>query len=99
MENKKTDTGEKLKKGAIIILPVVFALVAATLAALMVGGARRAPESEESTPIPESSAPAITDAVVPPESTPSDAYSNGLEYRSGGDGTCTVVASADASTK
>ena len=90
MENKKTDKKETLKKGAIIILPVVFALIAATLAAVMIGGAKVASGGNESTPA-ASTPPPSNEVVAPVESTPSDAQTGVLEFRSNSDGTCTVI--------
>lgn len=94
MEKKKRDvseTKEKLKKGAIIVLPVAFALVAAISAALLVGGMRTAPEGETAASGGESSTPMDVPVAVPPESNTETEYSKGLEYRSNSDGTCAVT--------
>lgn len=75
-----------IKKIAIIILPVVFAVIAATATALLVGGSKRIVPDEPEAPT-ESSTPSDAEVVAPPESE----YSTGLEFRSNGDGTCTVI--------
>ena len=90
MEEKTMKT--KLKKAVIILLPVVFALVAALAVALMVGGGLKM--SGDGTEPPESTeAPASSDVqvIAPMESEDDGEYSRGLEYRSNGDGTCAVT--------
>ena len=84
-------TKEKLKKAAIIILPVVFALVASLAVALMVGGGLK--PAEEGTLPPETppmSGESDVQVVAPVESEPKELFSLGLEYRSNGDGTSAV---------
>lgn len=91
MEKKKIlskETKEKLKKGAIIILPVAFAIVAAVSMALLVGGMNKAKDDE----IPDDTTSGTeTDVQVMAPNENEDAYSKGLEYRSNGNGTCAVV--------
>ncbi len=83
-----------LKKIAIIILPIVFAVIAAIATALLVGGSQRTVPDEPEPPA-ESSTPSNVVVVVPPE----DEYSIGLEYKSNGDGTCTVVGMGSCTDK
>jgi hypothetical protein len=89
MEEKTIKT--KLKKAVIILLPVVFALVAALAVALMVGGSLKKAEGGAETP--ESTEPprdSDVQVIAPIESEGNGEYSRGLEYRSNGDGTCAV---------
>lgn len=82
----------KLKKAVIVLLPVVFALVAALAVALMVGGSMK--QAGDSTLPPESTeGPKDSDVqvIAPAESDADDEHSRGLEYRSNGDGTCAVT--------
>ena len=77
----------KFKNIAIIALPVTFALIATVATALLVGGSMKTvPEETEPAPV-ESSTPSEVEVVVTPVG---DGFSQGLEYISNGDGTCTV---------
>lgn len=95
MKTQNPSTTSKLtpKKAIILILPVVFAIVAALSVALLVqGGLKRA---EDPTPPPpaESSTEPKDVAVIapPPESEADTSHSKGLEFRSNGDGTATLT--------
>ena len=98
MENKKIENKEKIKKGAIIILPVVLALTAAVLGAVLMSGAKRAGGDESTLPFEESTPPSA-EVVAPAESSVADGYSKGLEYRSNSDGSCSVVGMGSCSDK
>ena len=82
---------EKIKKGAIIVLPVAFALIATVSVALLVGSMNKADEDYE--PRETSASTKITDVqvVVPSNDDKSGEYSKGLEYTSNSDGTCDLV--------
>jgi len=89
MEEKTIKT--KLKKAVIILLPVVFALVAALAVALMVGGSlKKAGDGAETSESTEAPPDSDVQVVAPVESGNDGEYSRGLEYRSNGDGTCAV---------
>lgn len=82
---------EKVKKGAIIVLPIAFALIAVISVALMVGSMNKADELEEPSETVESSSEQNVQVVVPGEDNDDGEYSKGIEYRSNSDGTCAVV--------
>ena len=82
---------EKVKKGAIIALPIAFALIAAISMALLVGGMNKANENEEPDDQVESSTPSDVQVIVPGGDKGEEKYSQGLEFRSNSDGTCEVV--------
>ena len=89
-----TQTSSKLtaKKALILILPVVFAIVAAlAVAFLMQGGQKPAEDPLPEPPEESSSAPEDAQVMLPIESEAGEDYSEGLEFSSNGDGTATVV--------
>lgn len=90
MEEKTIKT--KLKKAVIILLPVVFALIASLAVALMVGGGMKT-AGDDTNPPESSDEPKASDiqVVAPIESEADRGYSRGLEFRSNGDGSCTVA--------
>ena len=82
---------EKIKKGAIIVLPVAFALIAAISVALLVGGMNKADDGEPPIETEDKGGESDLPVVLPGDNDESLEYSKGLEYRSNGDGTCEVV--------
>ncbi len=94
MEKKKilsNETKEKLKKGAIIILPVVFALVAAISMAVLVGSMNKAKDDQNPDNTEADASGSDVQVMVPGENDADESYSKGLEYSSNGDGTCVVT--------
>lgn len=81
------------KKAIILLLPVVFALVAALAVALLVqGGLKTAEDPTPTLPTAESSTePTNVEVMAPPESEPVESYSRGLKFRSNSDGTAALV--------
>ncbi len=85
---------EKIKRGVIIALPVVFALTAAVAIALLLR-----PQDEPKTEAPpsedhvrdEGENDGVDTPVIAPVETPSDSESSELEFFSKGNGTCAVV--------
>ena len=84
---------EKIKRGVIIALPVVFALTAAVAIALLLR-----PKDEPKTEIPPSEDHVKDEAggkvdtpVIAPVETPVEGQSQGLEFFSRGNGTCALV--------
>ena len=92
MEQKRRTRDEikdKLKKAAIIVIPVAFALIATVSVALLMGGLKKA--SEDGDQGAESYLESRDQVMAPVEDDEGDGYSRGLEYRSNSDGTASVV--------
>lgn len=89
----KTTSSTKLtlKKAIILLLPVIFALIAALSVAFLVQGGLK--PADEPTPPPAESSTEQKDVEVmlPAESEADEPFSRGLEFRSNGDGTAAVV--------
>lgn len=81
----------KLKKAIVIALPVVFALTAAVAIALLLKPKAPVEVPKDDNNSIQESTPNGTVQVVAPVETPPDTLSNGLEFRSKGNGTCAVV--------
>ena len=88
-----TQTSSKLtaKKALILILPVVFAIVAALAVAFLMQGGQKPAEDPTPPPTESSSEPEDAEVMLPIESEAQEDYSEGLEFSSNGDGTATVV--------
>ena len=88
MEQKRRNTDEikdKLKKAAIIVIPVVFALVATVSIALLAGGLKKATEDDAY------GLESPSESMDQAGANGGDGYSQGLEYRVNTDGTASVV--------
>ena len=80
------------KKALILLLPVVFALVAALSVALLVqGGLKPAEDPTPPPPAESSTEPKDAEVMVPVESEADEPYSRGLEFRINSDGSAAVV--------
>ena len=95
MKTQNSNPTAKLtpKKAIILLLPVVFALVAALAVALLVQGGLKPAEDPTPTLPPEESStePTNVEVMAPPESEPREIYSLGLKFRSNSDGTAALV--------
>lgn len=93
---------EKIKRAVIIALPVVFALTAAVSVALLV---RPSDEPKGETPSKNDGVQNNDEGkkddveVIAPVETPPDNLSEGLKFRSKGNGTCAVVGIGDCSDR
>jgi hypothetical protein len=89
--NTPTSSKPTFKKALILLLPVVFAIVAALAVAFMMHGAQKPAEDPTPPPAESSSEPEDAEVMLPIESEAEEEFSEGLEFSSNGDGTATVV--------
>jgi len=89
MNDQPSKPNVNVKKIAVVIIPILFAVLTTAVVATMIGGGNDAPIGGEGTPSVIQTAGDLPTGAEPEK--PSDKYSVGLSYRANSDGSVTVT--------